>query len=145
MEVDEPGRRKLGIVARKCFIETALVVIVPVSGGAVFTANINDNVAGFEKSGITGTNEKTRLECRELAEEIDCEGLVGMEVAAVKRSVLAFRIRRDRQPQWVLLMSTNSDRRCLQTFYGGAFWCHACKCSEHTILTLWNGVAGAYS
>lgn len=87
MEINKPSRGEFGIVARKCFIEAALVVVVPVIGGIVFTANIHNDVAGFEESRISSADESAGIERRELAEEIHGKSLIGVEVAAAKRRV----------------------------------------------------------
>jgi hypothetical protein len=68
------------------------VVVIAVFGGVVFTAHVDDGVTFGETSRISCPHERGRVVCGKKAEEINGESLVGMEVAATGKLVLATEI-----------------------------------------------------
>ena len=83
MHPDEAGAAQLGCAAGEDCIELALVVVVALCIVVVDAADVADNVAGLEDFGITGADEGAVGVLGEEAEEVDGEGLVGVEVAVV--------------------------------------------------------------
>lgn len=83
MHVDKTSRRELGRVARESSGELALVVIVALGLVIVDTTDIDDSVAGSELFGVAGADESAVGVGGQKAQQVDGEGLVGMEVAAV--------------------------------------------------------------
>jgi hypothetical protein len=83
VHVDETGRRELGGVTREGSGELALVVIVALGRVIVNTTDIDDGVAGSELFGVTGTDQSAVGVGGQQAQQVDGEGLVGVEVAAV--------------------------------------------------------------
>jgi hypothetical protein len=62
------------------------VVIIPVDSGIVHTTDINDSVTFLELDRVAGTDERRGSVGGEQTEEVDSQGLVGVEVAAVQVS-----------------------------------------------------------
>ena len=83
VHVNKTGRRELGAVLGEGGGELALVVIVALGRIIVDTTNIDDGVAGSELFGVAGTDESAVGVLGEEAQQVDGEGLVGVEVAAV--------------------------------------------------------------
>jgi hypothetical protein len=84
VHVDETGRRELGGVVGESGGELALVVIVALGLIIVDTADIDDGVAGSELFGVAGADESAVGVGGQQAQQVDGEGLVGVEVAAVR-------------------------------------------------------------
>lgn len=63
-------------------VEGALVVIIAVDGGIVHAAHVHNGVTLLKLDRVTGTNEGGRSVGGQEAQEVDGQGLVGVEVAA---------------------------------------------------------------
>lgn len=59
------------------------MVVIPVDGGVVHAAHVDDSVAFLQLGGVTCADERGGGVCGEQTEEVDGQGLVGVEVAAV--------------------------------------------------------------
>jgi hypothetical protein len=59
------------------------VVIIPVGGRVVYAANVDDSVAVLQFSWVARADEGGGCICGEQAEEVNGQGFVGVEVAAV--------------------------------------------------------------
>lgn len=82
VHVDETGGGKLGLALGEGGCEGTLVMIIAVDGGVVHTTDIHDSVAFLELGGVASTDEGGGGVGGEQAEEVDGQGLVGVEVAA---------------------------------------------------------------
>ena len=60
------------------------MVIVSVAGWLIFTSNVNYGVALGEEGGIARSDEGAGVVGGEKAEEVDCKGFIGVEVAIVR-------------------------------------------------------------
>ena len=80
MHVDQARGRQLGGARGKRGREGPLVVVVAVLGRMVLAAHVDDGVAGGEKSGVTGADEGGWVVGGEHAEQVNGEGLIGVEV-----------------------------------------------------------------
>lgn len=58
-------------------------MVIPVDGGVVYAAHVDDGVAFLQLGWVARANERGGGVCGEQAEEVDGQGLVGVEVAAV--------------------------------------------------------------
>jgi hypothetical protein len=113
VQVDQSRRGELGVVTRERFIEAALVVVVPVVGGVVLTAYINDDGAGFEECRVPSADEGTRSESGKLAEKIDSKSLVCVEVTAITSVLLVSHVDVIAHVREDMLVGTNCRRRRL--------------------------------
>ena len=64
-------------------------MVVAILSRVIFSANVNDGVAGGQKSWVTGSNESGWIVGWEHAEKMDGEGLVGVKMTT--REILARR------------------------------------------------------
>jgi hypothetical protein len=80
---DEAGAAQLGRAAGEDGVELALVVVVALCIVVVDAADVADDVAGLEGVGVTGADERAVGVLGEETEEVDGQGLVGVEVAVV--------------------------------------------------------------
>lgn len=71
MKVDKAGGGELGGAIGEGGGEGTLVVVVAVGGRGVFTADVDDGVAGREERGVTRAQEGGGVVGREEAEEVD--------------------------------------------------------------------------
>ena len=72
MQVDEAGGGEFGAVVGEGGGEGTLVVVVAIGGGGVFSANVDDGVAGCEEGGVAGAEEGGGGVGWKEAEEVDC-------------------------------------------------------------------------
>lgn len=86
VHVHQAGRRELGVVAGEGGRESPLVMVVAVVGRVIFAADVNDGMASGQLGRIPSADESRGGVGWELTEEIDREGLVGVEMAATIQS-----------------------------------------------------------
>jgi hypothetical protein len=88
----QSGARQLrGVLVVKHLVEAALVVVVPVRGGIVRGADVDDDGALVDRGCIARARERRRGKARQLAQKVDRKRLVRVERARVRDNVLCHR------------------------------------------------------
>lgn len=102
VHVNETSRRKLSGVTGESGVELALMVVEVARVFIVYSADIDDSVAGLEDFGVAGAHERGVGVGREQTQHGDSKGLIGVEVTAVQSfSIMGVSIRQIECYLWV--------------------------------------------
>jgi len=91
VQIDQAGAAPLGGAAGEGGGEGALVVVVAALGGVVLAAAVDDGVAGLQQGRVAGADQAGVAVGGQLAQHVDGQGLVGVEVAIVGADLQARR------------------------------------------------------
>jgi len=83
VEINKPGRRKLGSPVWEGSVEGTLMMIIAVRGWLIFTANVDNGVAGLQEIRIPRSDECGGVVGGQQAEHVDGESFVSVEMAIV--------------------------------------------------------------
>jgi hypothetical protein len=80
MHVDQSGGGKLCLVVGECGVKRPLMVVVSILQSVIFTANIDNSVAGLQHGWVSSADEGSRRVLWKETKHVHCEGFICVEV-----------------------------------------------------------------